>query len=69
MVRCDEDAFVIKSIKFGRLSWPGCRGGTMVDVVHISSITEYAQAIKRTFDIFLDVMVDIDRRFKISNEM
>jgi len=51
--------FVVKEIKYGRLSWSGCRGGTAVDVVHTSAINDYASAIRLTFEILLYVLADL----------
>lgn len=50
------DKFIAKSVPYGRISWTGCRGGTVVDVVHVSSLKEYAQAVKCTFGTILKVL-------------
>ena len=40
----------------GRLSWSGCRGGTVVDVVAARALEEYAEAVKETCSRLLDVV-------------
>ncbi len=51
-----ESKFQVKKVLYGRLSWDGCRGGTVVDVIHISAVIEYAKAIKTTFSKMISVI-------------
>lgn len=45
--------FRVNRIPYGRLSWAGCRGGTVVDVIHVDSLPDYAKAVTRTIDALL----------------
>lgn len=62
----DRNGFTLEEVKFGRLSWSGARGGTMIDVVHLDAVLDYATAIKNTFAVILDVLEDLDNRFEIT---
>lgn len=44
----DEGRFMVNEVSMGRLSWSGCRGGTVVDVVAARALNEYAEALKET---------------------
>jgi hypothetical protein len=44
----DEGRFIVDEVSMGRLSWSGCRGGTVVDVVSARALDEYAEAVKKT---------------------
>jgi len=46
----ESGEFAVQRVPWGRLSWSGCRTGTMVDVVHVSAIGEYTRAVKVTFE-------------------
>jgi len=54
-----KEKFVVKKVPYGRLSWEECRGGTAIDVVHISSVKEYAQAMKITFSKTISVILKL----------
>lgn len=52
-----NNKFMAKEIPYGRLSWGGCRSGTLVDIVHVSALNDYAKAIRNTFNVLLKVIV------------
>lgn len=54
--------FVVKEVPYGRLSWGGCRNGTIVDIVHARAINEYANAIHKTFSILINVIVSLQKK-------
>lgn len=51
----DEASFIVNEVSMGRLSWSGCRGGTVVDVVAARALDEYAGAVKETCERLLMV--------------
>jgi hypothetical protein len=53
----NDNKFVAREVPYGRLSWGGCRNGTLVDIVHVSALNEYAQAIRNTFTTLIRVIV------------
>lgn len=57
----EANRFAVKEVPCGRLSWSGCRGGTLVDVIHVSALNEYASAMKLTFATVLEVVTDLVR--------
>jgi len=54
--------FIAKEVKYGRLSWSGCRGGTLVDIVQAGAINEYAEVVRNSIAIILNVLVDLQAR-------
>ncbi len=52
----DADCFAVQRVPYGRISWSGCRSGTVVDVVHVNSIADYAGAIKNTLECVVSVI-------------
>jgi hypothetical protein len=51
----DQGRFIVNEVSMGRLSWSGCRGGTVVDVVAARTLEEYAEAVKETCSRLLKV--------------
>ncbi len=54
--------FVAKPVPYGRLSWGGCRNGTLVDIVHARALKEYANTVRKTSDILIKVIVALQNR-------
>lgn len=54
--------FVVKEVPYGRLSWGGCRNGTLVDIVHARALNEYANTIRKTFNILINVIVSLQKK-------
>jgi hypothetical protein len=44
----DKGKFSSEKITRGRMLWAGCRSGTIIDIVHITALEEYASDISRT---------------------
>ena len=51
-----EQRFIVSKVPYGRLSWSGCRGGTIVDVVQSESLPQYASSVRTTFSAVLPVL-------------
>ncbi|MFO0797900.1 MAG: hypothetical protein U0804_10500 [Gemmataceae bacterium] len=64
----DAGRFEVKPTKIGRLSWSGCREGTLVDVVHIDGLAEYAVEVKRTLDTVVQVVEGITEAHELEVE-
>ncbi len=58
----EKHQFVAKEVPYGRLSWGGCRNGTIVDIVHVRAINEYANTIRKTFNILIDVILSLQKK-------
>jgi len=58
----EKSQFVVKEIPYGRLSWGGCRSGTVVDIVHARAIDEYANTIRKTFSILIDIIMSLQKK-------
>ena len=52
----DKSEFEVTPVEHGRLLWRGCRSGTLVDVVQISSVNNYAARVKMTFDKLTELL-------------
>ena len=52
----EADQFAVKRVPYGRVSWSGCRSGTLVDVVHADALSDYAEATRNTFERVLQVV-------------
>jgi hypothetical protein len=52
----ESDKFIVDETPMGRISWSGCRKGTIVDVVQASALDAYAAKITATFKALHDVL-------------
>ncbi len=58
----EKHQFVVKEVPYGRLAWGGCRNGTLVDIVHARAINEYANTIRKTFSILINVIMSLQKK-------
>lgn len=58
----EKDQFAVKKVPYGRLSWGGCRNGTLVDIVHARAINEYANAIRKTFEVLINIIMSLQKK-------
>lgn len=52
----EHGGFHLQKAQYGRISWTGARGGTMVDVVQLDHIYDYAMAIKGSLQTMLKAL-------------
>jgi hypothetical protein len=59
----DAGHFATTQVTYGRLSWSGCRSGTMIDVIHVSALSDYANAVKLTFGKVVELLRRVRAEF------
>ena len=52
----EEGGFDVRSVPFGRIAWEGFRGGTMIDVVRVSTLDDYVSGVVNTISALPPVM-------------
>jgi hypothetical protein len=55
----EAQSFEVKSISQARISWEGYREGTVIDVVQVSALDQYAAALRHTFKMVHGVIRDL----------